>query len=505
MGEGMALENVWDNYYTLLGVPRDATAEDIRRAYRWAARRYHPDRNPDPEATEQFLRVREAYETLQDPKRRAAYDRQLPQLLEAEDLVTLRYQASLPHLPLLDEPVLFYLLLTLEPVGERVQRSTLLNLALVLDRSTSMKGARLNALKQATTEILRGLGAGDLLSLVAFDDRAEVLAPPTSGKERERLLAVVQQLRPQGGTEILQGLKAAYEQVRRAYSSERVNRILLITDGHTYGDEAACFDLARKAAEQGVVIDALGIGSDWNDDFLVTLTGITGGSCQHVAQSGDLIAVLREQVQDLGHILADGVQVHFFPPEGVELQGVFRLTPAAEALEPQFPLRLGALHTNQPLTLLLEWRIEPEAIQQAHREDRYFLLPAEFVLTVPSRPHPWHRLAFRLQMPIREELPEINPPRVLVDAVNRATLYRLQEKARQDAEAGRWLEATRRLEDLATRLLMSGEVEMARTVQQELASLRRTSRLSPEAAKTMRFGTRALLPPPQLLNKERGG
>ncbi len=500
-----ALESLWENYYTLLGVPRDATPEEIQRAYRWAARRYHPDRNPSPEATEQFLRIQEAYETLRDPQRKAAYDRKLPSLTEAEDLVTLRYQVSLPHLPLLQEPLVLYLLLTLQAVSEREEESALLNVVLLLDRSTSMKGARLAALKQATAEVVQNLGAGDVISIVAFDDWAEVLVEATPDAQKDLLLAAVQRLRPQGGTEIRRGLEAAYEQVRRHFALDRVNRILLITDGHTYGDEAACLELARKAADQGIVIDALGIGSDWNDDFLVELTTITGGSCQHIAQSSDLIRTLREQVRDWGHVLADHVQAYFFPPEGVRLEQVMRLTPDPEALPTDFPLRLGSLHTQHPMTLLMEWVIEPEAVQQAYREERFFLLPAEWMFAIPSRPSPWHRLAFRLQLPVKEALPELNPSPVLVEAVNRATLYRLQEKARQDAEAGRWLEATRRLEYLATRLLMSGEVEMARTVQRELATLRSTSHLSPGAAKTMRFGTRALLPPPQLLDEERGG
>ncbi|HIQ08067.1 MAG TPA: VWA domain-containing protein, partial [Anaerolineaceae bacterium] len=173
------LDAVWDNYYTLLGVPRDATAEELQRAYRLAARRFHPDRNPSPEATEQFLRIQEAFETLRDPKRRARYDRKLPALAEAEDLVTLRYQVSLPHLPLLQEPLVLYLMLTLQPVAERTEESVLLNLVLVLDRSTSMKGSRMAALKQATTEIVEQLGEGDVISLVAFDDWAEVLVPAT--------------------------------------------------------------------------------------------------------------------------------------------------------------------------------------------------------------------------------------------------------------------------------------------------------------------------------------
>ena len=501
MAAPVSLDALWENHYTLIGVPRDATPEEIQRAYRRAVRRYHPDRNPSPEATERFLQIQEAYEILRDPEHRQAYDQTLPTLEPAEHLVNLRYTLSLPHLPLLSEPLVLYLMITLEAVVEHAQETTLLNLALVLDRSTSMKGARITALKQATSEILRALGDGDYVSVVAFDDRAEVLVPATRGGNRRLSLTAVQRLEPRGGTEIFQGLRAGYEQVVRFYSPDRINRILLITDGHTYGDEAACLDLARKAADRRIAIDALGIGSDWNDDFLDELTSITGGTCQHIAKSSDLVARLREQVSGLEHTVADGVQGYFFPPEGITLRQAFRLTPSPAPLSAEFPLRLGALPSDQSLTLLTEWLIEPDPVRRAWEDQQMVPLFAEFVFAFPSQPNPWHRLGFRLRLPVKREKPLFDPPRTLVEAVNRATLYRIQEKARRDAEAGRLLEATRRLEQLATRLLMSGEVEMARTVQRELQTLRRSTRLSSEAAKTMRFGTRALLPPPDLLQK----
>jgi curved DNA-binding protein len=65
----------YQDYYEALGVPRDASEEDIRRAYRKLARQYHPDVNKEPGAEDRFKEVSEAYEVLRDSEKRQQYDR----------------------------------------------------------------------------------------------------------------------------------------------------------------------------------------------------------------------------------------------------------------------------------------------------------------------------------------------------------------------------------------------------------------------------------------------
>lgn len=481
------------DYYAVLGVPPDATPEEIQRAYRQLARRYHPDTNNTTGALERFLEIQEAYQVLSDPQRRAAYDATLPPMAEAEGVLFIRQLRYPPHLMPLQEPQLFYLLVTVQsvPDTEGLPASAPLNMALVLDRSTSMKGSRIQALIKATEALIANLEDQDIFSIVAFDDRAEVLVPATRGANKDYMLHQLRLLEPKGGTEIYQGLRAGLEQVQRFRSEGYLNHILLITDGHTYGDEPACLELARQAAAQGVTISALGIGTDWNDAFLDELTSLTGGNCWHIAQVPHLERVLGERFRALGQVLADRALARWYLPPGVALQAAFRAAPdpGPLALQTQ-PIPLGAVQRRVPLQVLFEFLIASEALRDL--EEGFLLLPAQFVFSVPGRAITWHRQSLRLRVPVREEPPSLPPTRELLEVLNRFTLYRLQEKARQSAEAGDLAGATRRLEHLATRLLEIGHQDMAALVRQEADMLQRRARLSPEATKAIKFGTRAL-------------
>ena len=187
----MSIE-VENDYYAILGIPQSATDEEIRRAYRALARRYHPDSRTESAPPTLFHDVQTAYAILSDPLQRRAYDRQRTAAgLDREAALQWEIYPSQGQLCSLHEEQVIYLLMEIRPAltaeGERLP----LNLCLVIDRSTSMQGARLDSVKGAAHQIIDELHDDDTLAVVTFNDRAEVILPSRSGINRARSKAQV--------------------------------------------------------------------------------------------------------------------------------------------------------------------------------------------------------------------------------------------------------------------------------------------------------------------------
>jgi Ca-activated chloride channel homolog len=478
------------DYYNLLGIRRDATLEEIRKAYFEAAQRLHPDKNVAPGETEMFLDIQQAYETLADPKKRASYDSALPQQATSPAAVTCDVIYGRQNLLRLDEPQVFYALLEIRPV-ERGQQaaSPPLNACLVLDRSTSMQGPKMDVVKTTAVQLIRRLRSQDILSVVVFSDRAEVLVPARGDREAGKVEARIQMLQPSGGTEILQGLRAGLDEVRQNLNPGRVNHLILLTDGQTYGDEQACLALAEQAAAQGVGISAMGIGADWNDAFLDALAIRTGGTSSFIADPQDIQPLLLEKFDRLARVYAEDVTLGFETEPGVSLRYAFRIEPEAGSMALESPLRLGQVLLDVPLRVLLELTVPP--LTSGAKTMR--MLDGKLNLRVAGQQAIPAPLLLSLEREVSDAASSEPPPQVLLQALSRLSLYRMQERARAEAEAGEYGKASQHLQYLATHLLSQGERALARTVLLEADHIQRTGKLSGEGRKKIKYGTRALL------------
>ncbi|HVM71486.1 MAG TPA: VWA domain-containing protein [Anaerolineales bacterium] len=478
------------DFYTLLGLRRNAAPDEIRQAYFDAARRLHPDKNIAPGETELFLDVQEAYEVLSNVKKRARYDASLPPEEAPRILLEQKITFSRQGLMHLEEPQIIYTILEFAaPSGVEKRSEPPLNLCLVLDRSTSMQGNNMDVVKDTAIRIMHKLKPQDVFSVVAFSDRAETLIPAMHVTELGKQEARIQMLQPSGGTEIFSGLNQGYNEILRNNSRSQVNHIILLTDGRTYGDETNCINLAKDASAQGIGISGLGIGSEWNDNFLDQLASITGGSSMYVPRPQDIQHALLDKFTQLGKGYTEETRLEFHMEEGVELRYAFRLQPEAGLLPFESPMMMGPIIWDSSLKILMEFLVQPDALGQ----NAVTVLNGKIFVQLTNQSPPEPPIPIRLVRPVLDGTNLDPPPLEIVDALSRLKFYRLQEQARLEATAGEYEQAAEHLTRLATHLLAQGERGLAKTALMEAENLQREKSFSQQGGKEIKYGTRALL------------
>lgn len=481
--------------YSILGLSSDATAEDIRDAYRLMARRFHPDVNRNEGAALQFRDIAAAYDVLGDDFKRREYDARRRLAKDDASFFSLRVIPSKRVLATLSEPQVLYLLVEIVPVrqAKRLHRQTPLNLVLVLDRSTSMRGVRLDKVKIAAHEIIEQLTPKDILSVVSFSDFADVLIEAAPVTNRQSLQSIVSIMRADGGTEILQGLQAGVEQCRKHLGRHMVNHVILLTDGRTFGDEVACLELAAEAASEGIGISAMGIGEEWNDSFLDELAARTGGTSAYITSPAAVTQFLNERVRALGDSFVERLMVSIAPDADITMESVFKLLPTPQPLNasPQ-PIPIGNLEHDRSCSVLVQLQMPPTS-----REGFRTVVRLDVTGDVLLEGRIGHKVISDFSVELAHEPRAEEPPRPVMDALGKLTLYRMQQKAEQAALLGNPADASRRLENLATRLLAAGQDSLAQMALAEAQRVTKTSMLSEQGRKTLKFGTRMLLALPQ--------
>lgn len=481
--------NVEKDYYDILGISSVATDEEIRDAYRKLARELKADAKINSNAQKKLQLVQEAYEQLSSPKQRKRYDHQRAQQgLDKSSALSLHTVPSHNTLVSLPNEQAYYVLLSIMPTANLKTSSRLpLNISIVLDRSTSMKGVRLQQVKEAINRIIDKLQPEDALSLVVFSDRAQILLPSQHHIEHPRAKSIVSTIQPSGGTEILQGLLAGLEEIKRHQTDASVNHLILLTDGQTYGDEEGCIEQAQWAGQNKIHLSAIGIGTDWNEDLLDKMADLSGGASIFIDRPDKVKNIFSQTMQNLETVVARELMVKISSNTKVRLHEAFQVTPHISRLETTGQaVKLGSLSIQQEKSVLLEFRIGqlPPGEQNLMRITVEGDMPGE-----SNRSWEWSELTAKVAY---EPDADAKIPSQITTALSKLAIYRMQQKVAEDVAAGRVDKATQRLQLIATRLLDLGEPELSRAALMEAGQLGRTSTLSAEGRKKIRYGTRML-------------
>ncbi|MGO9586776.1 MAG: vWA domain-containing protein [Limisphaerales bacterium] len=203
-------------------------------------------------------------------------------------------------------------------------RRTPLNLAVVLDKSGSMTGAKLEKTKQAAMQLVDRLAPNDVFSLVIFSDEARVLVPAQQVEDKEALKEKIEGIEAGGSTALYAGVKTGARQLQEYFSSKRINRVILLSDGlANVGPSSphALRQLGRQLAESGVSVTTIGVGDDYNEDLMAGLAEASDANYYYVQDTEKLPEIFAKELGELLTVAAREIRIEITCPDGVKPLG----------------------------------------------------------------------------------------------------------------------------------------------------------------------------------------
>lgn len=232
-----------------------------------------------------------------------------------------------------------------------------LNIAVVLDRSGSMAGAKIEKARQAASMLVDQLAPGDIFSLVAFDSTVEVIVPAQPIEDRDGIKERIGRIRPRNNTAIYAGVEAGAKELRRFFSNKRINRILLLSDGLANvgpSSPQALRGLGEHLAGDGISVSTIGVGDDYNEDLMSALAEASDANYYYVKDTEKLPQIFARELGSLLSVAAREIRIEVVCPKGVRPLGFLG---RPEKFEDQRAIvRLDSLAAGQNRSILLRCR-----------------------------------------------------------------------------------------------------------------------------------------------------
>ncbi len=239
------------------------------------------------------------------------------------------------------------------------------NIALVIDKSGSMQGAKIADARKASLMALGRLTEDDTLAIVAFNHMIDIVLPATSLSDLPNMRRAIRNISAGGRTALYGGVEAGIDEVMTFLDPYAVNRVILLSDGlanvgPTAPDQIAA--LGREAAAEGVSITTIGLGLGYNEDLMTRLALNSDGNHAFVEHPDDLIDIFNQEFGDVFSVVGQGVEVEIDFPDGIRpLRALGR---PAEIEDERVRFDLRQIYGGQEKYLLIEVEIAADAAQQ---------------------------------------------------------------------------------------------------------------------------------------------
>lgn len=232
------------------------------------------------------------------------------------------------------------------------------NLALVLDRSGSMAGDKLDRAKEAALLVLDKLRPDDTIAVISYSTGVDVLVPPTKLADAAKVRKQISALTAHGSTALYDGVTAGLQQIGSVFDPRKVNRIILLSDGQANVGKSSTAELGELglvAARQGIPITTIGLGLSYNEDLMSELAAKSDGSHAFAESSEELAAIFEHELGDMLSVVATDVSVDVEFGDGVTpIRAIGRDATIAGTTA---TVAIGQLYAEQAKHVIFEVRV----------------------------------------------------------------------------------------------------------------------------------------------------
>ncbi len=241
-----------------------------------------------------------------------------------------------------------------------------INVAIVLDRSGSMQGEKIQRAREAAIGALDLLSSRDIVSIIAYDSDVNVLVPATKLTDKEQVANIIRAIQPGGNTALFGGVSKGAAEVRKFMDDKHVNRVILLSDGLANVGPSAPGELGELGAsmkKENISVSTLGLGLGYNEDLMVALAGKSGGNHQYIENASELAGIFRREFDDVLSVVAQSVDVRIEIPEGIRPVRV--LGNAADINGQSVITRLSQVYSDQQKHVVVEVEIPADLAHAA--------------------------------------------------------------------------------------------------------------------------------------------
>jgi Ca-activated chloride channel family protein len=229
------------------------------------------------------------------------------------------------------------------------------NVAIVLDKSGSMQGDKIAKAKEAAIAAIGRLGSDDIVAVVAYDSAVQVIVPATKMSDKESVIRRIRQIEAGGSTALFAGVSKGAEELRKFLDKNRVNRVILLSDGLANVGPQSPRELGALGAallKEGISVSTMGLGLDYNEDLMTKLASNSGGNHVFIQQADNLVRVFNHEFNDVLSVVAQEVAVEIRLADGVRPVRVLNFD--AEINGQQVIVQMNQVYSGQEKYLLLE-------------------------------------------------------------------------------------------------------------------------------------------------------